>query len=109
MGNSFEYVKGNGGLMLDEDYPLGEVQYPCKYNDSKKAVEVEDLVFLPSGDEELLKDAVAAIGPISVGIDGNQDAFYSYGGGIYDDIKCTPYINHAGNHAQTRLISKVHN
>lgn len=95
MGQSFEYVRGNKGLMLQEDYPNGKVQYPCKYNSSKKAVEVEDLVYLKSGDEELLKRAVASVGPISAGIDGGSEDFFTYGGGIFNYEHCTQSISHA--------------
>lgn len=95
MGSAFEYIKVNNGLMLSEDYSLGEVQYPCKFNSSKEAVQLQDYVFLPSGDEELLKDAVAALGPIAVGMDGSQNNFFTYEGGIYLDESCTYNLNHA--------------
>lgn len=95
MGQSFEYVRGNKGLMLQEDYPSGKVQYPCQFNSSKKAVEVENLVYLKSGDEELLKRAVASIGPIAAGIEGGSEDFFTYGGGIFDSKHCTQIINHA--------------
>lgn len=95
MGYSFEYIKGNQGLMLKEDYPNDEFQNPCKYNSSKKSVEIEGYVYLPSGDEETLKNALPVVGPITVGIDGQQDAFYSYSGGIFYYEGCSKNINHA--------------
>lgn len=94
MGQSFAYVKDNKGLMLAEDYPWAEAEHPCRYNVKKSAVEVKDYKFLPAGNEEHLKDAIAAIGPMSVGIEAN-DAFYSYGSGVYDTKSCTGSINHA--------------
>lgn len=94
MDLSFEYVKYNPGLMLDRDYPLGEWQYSCKFKVKKSAVEVEDHIFLPAENEELLKDALAEFGPMSVGIHA-IDSFYSYGSGVYDTKSCEGSINHA--------------
>lgn len=79
MSNAFEYVKRNGGLMLLKDYPNGDFRYPCKFSIHKSEVQVIDFFFIPSGDEELLKDAVAQIGPIAVAIDATEDAIFSYG------------------------------
>lgn len=95
MGTSFKYVKGNKGLMLAIDYPLGDYQYPCHFNDTKSAVQISEYVYLPPDDEELLKNAVAAIGPISVAMDGAQELFYNYFTGIYDNPSCTNELNHA--------------
>lgn len=95
MTNAFEYIRLNGGVMTSIDYPLGDWQYPCKYNYTMKAVEVSGYVRLPSFDEELLKDALAAIGPIAVAIDGSQDPFFSYWTGVFDIDFCSQYANHA--------------
>lgn len=95
MGSGFEYVRGNKGLMTQEDYQNGNVQNPCHFNSSHKAVEVEDLVYLPPGDEKTLKNAVATVGPIAVGIDGSSGEFFSYGGGVFNYEGCTSDINHA--------------
>lgn len=47
------------------------------------------------GNEELLKKAVAEIGPIAVGIRGDLDTFYNYNDGIFDDQNCYGDVNHA--------------
>lgn len=80
MATAFEYIKRNGGLMYSKDYELGEFRYPCKFTIYKSEIEVVDYFFIPSGDEELMKDALASIGPIAIAIDGNNDPFFSYGG-----------------------------
>jgi len=53
-------------------------------------------VVLPRS-ETALKDAVANIGPVAVGIYGETRAFRQYGGGIYDNPRCRKgfYVNHA--------------
>lgn len=105
---SFKYVEENPGLMLARDYPLGEFQYPCKYNKTMSAIDVEGYKYLPSGDEELLKDAIAALGPISVGIEIAED-FYSYGSGVFDTNSCNGHINHAVLLIGVNLIIKTLN
>lgn len=97
MGNSYEYIKRIGGLMPAEYYPLGadSSQYPCKYNNTKSVKFSLDYVFLPPGDEETLKNAVATLGPVSVGINGSPDSFLSYWSGVYDDESCSQWLTHA--------------
>lgn len=94
MGPAYEYVKRNPGLMLAEDYPNGNKQYRCKFNSTKRAVVVENIVFLPTANEELLKNALATVGPIAVGIEAT-DPFLSYGSGVFITDTCTGWINHA--------------
>ena len=48
--------------------------------------------------EDALKEAVANVGPVAVGIDGEQLTLKFYSGGVYDDPKCgsrTQDLNHA--------------
>lgn len=94
--------------MLAQDYPLGEIQYPCKYNETMSAIEVEGYKYLPSGDEKLLKDAIAALGPISVGIEIAED-FFSYGSGVFDTSSCKGHINHAVLLIGANLLMKTMN
>ncbi|XP_020815174.1 cathepsin L-like isoform X2 [Drosophila serrata] len=57
---------------------------------------VTGFVVLPSGDERKLAEAVATIGPISVGIHVVAGSFQHYHSGIYIEPKCNPkIINHA--------------
>lgn len=48
-----------------------------------------------TGNEAYLKSALAAIGPLAVGIRGDLDSFLYYSSGIYDDLLCDATINHA--------------
>ena len=50
---------------------------------------------LPPGDPNQLKSALN-LGPISVGVQGDQDAFRLYSGGILDNVNdCGKDLNHA--------------
>lgn len=48
-----------------------------------------------SGDENYLKSVLAAVGPLPVGMKASVETFYYYSSGIYDDVLCTPIIDHA--------------
>ncbi|KAK2845115.1 hypothetical protein Q5P01_011774 [Channa striata] len=86
MHKAFEYVIDNQGIDSDAGYPYKGKQQQCSYNPQYRAANCSQYHFLPEGDEEALKEAVATIGPISVGIDATQPFFSSL---------CSLNTNHA--------------
>jgi cathepsin L len=92
MSKSFKYIKYEG-LMFAEDYPNGVDEYPCKFNVTKSKIQLIDYVFLPSGNEEVLKNAVAAVGPICAALDAFYDPLYSYSSGVFYYENCTKNVN----------------
>jgi len=91
MRPAFQYIKDNEGIETDKDYPYTAVQGDCKYDKSKRAAGVTGYVNITQGDEKALQDAVAKIGPISVGIDAGSILFQFYSGGVYND----PFFCHS--------------
>jgi hypothetical protein len=67
---------------------------PCRFNRATVGATCKGYIS-PSHNEESLKQAVAAVGPIAVYIDAGQDSFQFYKHGVYNEPKCTDYINHA--------------
>jgi hypothetical protein len=51
-------------------------------------------VVLPKGDMHAFNDALANVGPLSVGIDATQPSFYFYAGGLFDDPNCGKTLDH---------------
>jgi hypothetical protein len=51
-------------------------------------------VALPKGDMHAFNDALANVGPLSVGIDATQPSFYFYAGGLYEDPECGKKLDH---------------
>lgn len=94
MTGVFEYIIGNNGTESASTYPLQDIQYPCKFNSTRTSAFVKSYGFI-EGDEEIFMRALNSVGPLSIGINGGIDSFFNYGFGIYDDIDCTPFINHA--------------
>jgi len=97
MNSSFQYIKDNNGIELEQDYPYEGADGQCRYDASKRAAGVTGFVNIKEGSEPDLQDAVKNIGPISIAIE-VANGFYSYGGGIYDGSDChntKDYLDHA--------------
>jgi len=93
MDDAFEYIARNGGIDTEASYPylsgVAEIGFPCSFNKSTIGATDTGFVSIASGDEEALKKAVATIGPISVAIDANHNAFINYQSGVYSNPKCS--------------------
>ncbi|XP_067367167.1 cathepsin S, ortholog2, tandem duplicate 1 [Channa argus] len=92
---AFEYVIDNHGIDSDASYPYTGLQQQCHYSPEHSAANCSQYHFLPEGDEEALKEAIATIGPISVAIDATRPTFTFYRSGVYDDPSCSQATNHA--------------
>ncbi|KAH8304086.1 hypothetical protein KR059_000172 [Drosophila kikkawai] len=93
---AFKYIKDNGGIDTEESYPYKAVNDKCKFNRATIGATINGFVSLPIGDEKKLAEAVATIGPISVGIHVVSGSFQHYSSGVYIEAKCdSRIINHA--------------
>ncbi|XP_072249827.1 cathepsin S-like [Leuresthes tenuis] len=92
---AFQYVIDNQGIDSDASYPYAGRDQQCRYNPAYRAANCSQYRFLPEGDELALKQAVATIGPISVGIDATRPRFAFYRSGVYNDPSCSQNVNHA--------------
>uniref|UniRef100_A0A8C5G8V5 Cystein proteinase inhibitor protein salarin n=1 Tax=Gouania willdenowi TaxID=441366 RepID=A0A8C5G8V5_GOUWI len=90
MASAFQYVIQNEGIDSDAAYPYdGMVRY-----NTYRAANCTGYSFLPKGDEDALRIALATIGPISVAVDSSRPAFHFYRNGVYQDQTCTHNVNH---------------
>ncbi|XP_034030268.1 cathepsin S, ortholog2, tandem duplicate 1 [Thalassophryne amazonica] len=94
MTNAFQYIIDNQGIDSDASYPYIGVQQQCHYNPAYRAANCSAYRFLTEGDESMLKQAVATIGPISVAIDATRETFHLYHSGVYNDPGCSQNVNH---------------
>ncbi|KAF2885260.1 hypothetical protein ILUMI_20926 [Ignelater luminosus] len=91
---AFKYVQQNGGINTEDSYPYEEDEGKCRYNAQNSAGTIRRVNYIQRGSESDLQDAVANVGPISAGING--ESFYQYDGGIYDVPDCDSFaLNHA--------------
>uniref|UniRef100_A0A8C5EVJ1 Cathepsin S-like n=1 Tax=Gouania willdenowi TaxID=441366 RepID=A0A8C5EVJ1_GOUWI len=92
MASAFQYVIQNEGIDSDAAYPYDGMV--CRYNAKYRAANCTGYSFLPKGDEDALRIALATIGPISVAVDSSRPAFHFYRNGVYQDQTCTHNVNH---------------
>ncbi|CAK9290242.1 unnamed protein product [Gordionus sp. m RMFG-2023] len=90
MDNAFEYIKVNKGLDTEASYPYkARENKRCLFSRSHVGASDYGFVDLPTGNEWALAEAVAAIGPISIGVDASHVSFQFYRSGIYQNIHCS--------------------
>jgi len=75
-------------------YPYEGAVGTCRYNPQNNAGNASGYQII-EGNEEFLKQALAAVGPLVIGIKADVETFFGYSNGIYDDPKCYGYVNHA--------------
>lgn len=89
MDQAFAYIEANGGIDTEESYPYEAEDGKCRYNPANVAATCTGYVDVKQGDEDALQEAVATIGPVSVGIDAGHTSFQLYESGIYDEPDCS--------------------
>ncbi|KAJ4967284.1 hypothetical protein NE237_019133 [Protea cynaroides] len=94
MDYAFKWVKENGGIDTEEDYPYQGGERTCnKEKLKRRAVTIDGYVDVPPNSEEQLLQAVASQ-PVSVGICGSERAFQLYSEGIFTG-PCSTSLDHA--------------
>ncbi|XP_078603227.1 cathepsin L-like peptidase [Branchiostoma floridae x Branchiostoma japonicum] len=89
MDLAFEYIETNGGIETEKSYPYTAMDGSCKFNPAKVFATMTGYVDVPEGDEHALKQALATVGPISVGIDASHSSFQFYHEGVYNEPMCS--------------------
>ena len=95
MDYAFAYIKNNGGLETEAEYPYIADQATCQYEATESAATLRDWVDIQCGSEEQLLQAVASQGPVSVAIDASETSFQLYSSGVYSQSNCsTTQLDH---------------
>jgi len=89
MDNAFKYIKENDGIDTEKSYPYEAKDGKCRYSAKNKGATDVGFVDVAKGSEKKLQEAVATVGPISVGIDASHSSFQFYSKGIYDEPNCS--------------------
>lgn len=93
MDYAFEFIKKNGGIDTEEDYPYTAEDGQCDPNRlNRKVVTIDGYQDVPPNDERALMKAVAKQ-PVSVAIEADQRPFQLYVEGIFDE-ECGTTLDH---------------
>lgn len=96
METAFSYVIDKKGINSAAQYPYEAVDVlKCKYSKKNSIGTIKSFALIETGNETLLMNAVATIGPLSIAVYGSLETFQSYKSGVYYDAACTTNINHA--------------
>ena len=91
MEEAFQYVIDNG-IMSEATYPYKAKDSGvnvCNFEDSESVAQMSDYTSVGFYSEKALQEAVAKIGPVSVGIDASHGSFQLYSSGVYKESKCS--------------------
>lgn len=92
---AFYYIHQNG-LVGWEDYPYAARQQVCMTDETQNPVAtVQSWGVIEADHESQMEAALRYIGPIAVGINGDNSEFLSYDSGIFDNPDCRQKANHA--------------
>ena len=93
---AFEWIKNNGGLESDKDYPYVGYDDMCSQDESLYKVKVVSWEQLPmDSDPDVIRDYLYETGPLSIGLNADTLQFYSGGIDDSDEWDCDPDgINH---------------
>ena len=93
---AYKWIKDNGGLQSDTDYPYEAKDQTCKQDITKNVVKVSTYQLLDSTDEEVIKQYLYEKGPLSIGINANPLNWYARGVIDWGNDNCNKDdINHA--------------
>ncbi|KMZ64943.1 Cysteine proteinase [Zostera marina] len=93
MEKAFEFIKSNGGVDTDADYPYKEQRNTCDLNKkNSKVVKIDGFEIVPIGEESALRKAVSHQ-PVSVSIDASSREFQLYNSGVFTG-QCGTDLNH---------------
>merc|ERR1712002_143099 len=88
MDQGFQYVIKNG-IDTEESYPYKPKTRECEFKKSDVGATETGFKDVEEGSEDALQTAVANIGPISIAIDASHNSFQLYGGGVYNEPRCS--------------------
>ena len=89
MDDAFKYVIKNG-INSEAAYPYHARDRSCAFDDTAIVATMSDYVDVDMS-EDALQEAVASVGPVSIGIDASHMSFQFYKDGVYDPSVCSSY------------------
>jgi len=74
------YIQYQPGIAAEDSYPYeaNDVSYACRYKSDSSVGSTTGYARILPGNETLLKDVVAAVGPVAFGLNAETNTFLSY-------------------------------
>ena len=93
---AFQFIKENGGLQSDLDYPYEAKDQTCSQDKSKNIVNIINYELLETTDEEIIKQYLYETGPLAIGVNAYPLNWYARGVIDWGNENCAhDDINHA--------------
>jgi len=94
MDDAFQYLidKQGGAIDTEAAYPYKGYNGQCSFSAKQSGATIQGWTGVPQGDEEALLDAVATVGPVSIGVDASV-GWQLYMGGIMRGLLCSSNPN----------------
>lgn len=96
MGQAFDWIKDNGGVCKEDDYPYAGLWPPFKTCDITcevvEGTEVKEWAQVDPTDEALTA-ALASVGPVAIAIEADQMGFQFYSSGVFT-APCGDKLDH---------------
>jgi cathepsin L len=93
MDQAFEYVISNGGITSEKNYPYTAQDGTCMSPLPAAVTTLSSFTDITSGDESGILTATN-IGPVSIAIEADSQAFQFYSGGVFNDPTCGTNLDH---------------
>jgi len=95
MADAFQYMidHQHGGIDTEAAYPYTGLSGKCAFKATQEGAAISKWVAIPQGDEDALLDAVATVGPVSIGVDA-AIGWQLYSGGILKPRLCSSDPKH---------------
>lgn len=90
MDDAFEYAT-KSGMNAEGAYPYEAVDQSCAYDSNGIVATITGYTDVTAYSEDALQEAVANVGPISIGIDASHLSFQFYSDGVYTPSTCSSY------------------
>ena len=93
---AYKWIKENGGLQSDTDYPYQARDQTCSQDKTKNIVKISSYQLLETTDEEIIKQYLYEIGPLAIGVNAYPLNWYARGVIDWGTENCShDDINHA--------------
>ena len=93
---AYKWIKENGGLQSDTDYPYEARGQTCSQDKNKNIVKISSYQLLETTDEEIIKQYLYEIGPLAIGVNAYPLNWYARGVIDWGTENCShDDINHA--------------